>query len=53
MNSWNVGYQKLNPIMDIHYQSIGSGGGVKQFTAKIVDFGASEPRGQQYHQIKA
>jgi hypothetical protein len=24
------------------YQSIGSGGGVKQFTAKTVDFGASD-----------
>ena len=35
MNSWDVGYQ-LNPSTDIHYQSIGSGGGVKEFTAKTI-----------------
>ena len=42
MNRWDVGYQKLNPSTAIHYQSIGSGGGVKQFTTKTVDFGASD-----------
>lgn len=27
----------------LNYQLIGSGGGVKQITAKTVDFGASDP----------
>lgn len=28
--------------MKVNYQSIGSGGGVKQIVAKTVDFGASD-----------
>lgn len=39
---WRVAYQKVHPNVNINYQSIGSGGGVKQFTAKTVDFGASD-----------
>ncbi|MCL5319233.1 MAG: phosphate ABC transporter substrate-binding protein PstS [Thaumarchaeota archaeon] len=35
-------YNKLNPNVQINYQSIGSGGGIKQLTAKTVDFGASD-----------
>jgi phosphate transport system substrate-binding protein len=37
-----VEYQKVNPNVNINYQSIGSGGGVKQFAEKTVDFGASD-----------
>jgi phosphate transport system substrate-binding protein len=39
---WRVEYQKVKPNVSINYQSIGSGGGVKQFTEKTVDFGASD-----------
>ena len=42
IDTWRVDYQKIKPNVNINYQSIGSGGGVKQFTAKTVDFGASD-----------
>ncbi len=42
IDTWRVAYQKVHPNVNINYQSIGSGGGVKQFTAKTVDFGASD-----------
>jgi phosphate transport system permease protein/phosphate transport system substrate-binding protein len=42
IDTWRVAYQKIKPNVSINYQSIGSGGGVKQFTAKTVDFGASD-----------
>ncbi|MFY9799024.1 MAG: phosphate ABC transporter substrate-binding protein PstS [Candidatus Nitrosopolaris sp.] len=42
IDTWRVAYQKVHPDVNINYQSIGSGGGVKQFTAKTVDFGASD-----------
>ncbi len=42
IDTWRVEYQKVKPDVNINYQSIGSGGGVKQFTAKTVDFGASD-----------
>jgi phosphate transport system substrate-binding protein len=37
-----VEYQSVNPSVSINYQSIGSGGGVRQFTERTVDFGASD-----------
>jgi phosphate transport system substrate-binding protein len=42
IDTWRVEYQSVNPSISINYQSIGSGGGVKQFTEKTVDFGASD-----------
>jgi phosphate transport system substrate-binding protein len=42
IDTWRVEYKKIHPEVDINYQSIGSGGGVKQFTAKTVDFGATD-----------
>jgi phosphate transport system substrate-binding protein len=42
IDTWRVDYQKVKPNVNINYQSIGSGGGVKQFMAKTVDFGASD-----------
>jgi phosphate transport system permease protein/phosphate transport system substrate-binding protein len=42
MDTWRVEYQKIQPGVNINYQSIGSGGGVKQFTEKTVDFGATD-----------
>src|SRR6266513_488298 len=41
-SKWFSQYNKLHPDMKFNYQSIGSGGGVKQITAKTVDFGASD-----------
>jgi phosphate transport system substrate-binding protein len=42
IDTWRVEYQNIKPDVNINYQSIGSGGGVKQFTEKTVDFGASD-----------
>ena len=39
---WAVEYNKLHPDVQVNYQSVGSGAGVKQFTAGTVDFGASD-----------
>ena len=38
---WADAYQKATNNR-VNYQSIGSGGGIKQITAKTVDFGASD-----------
>ena len=38
---WADAYQKQANVR-VNYQSIGSGGGIKQITAKTVDFGASD-----------
>ncbi len=35
-------YSEKNPNVTVNYQSIGSGGGIQQFTAKNVDFGATD-----------
>ncbi len=42
IDTWRVEYQKVNPDMSLNYASIGSGGGIKQFTEKTVDFGATD-----------
>jgi phosphate transport system substrate-binding protein len=39
---WVSEYGKLNPNVRIDYQSIGSGGGIKQIQEQTVDFGASD-----------
>jgi phosphate transport system substrate-binding protein len=39
---WVSEYGKLHPNVLIDYQSIGSGGGIKQIQAQTVDFGASD-----------
>lgn len=41
-SKWFDQYNKLYPNVKINYQSIGSGGGIQQITAKTVDFGASD-----------
>src|SRR3954471_21372118 len=38
---WADAYKKETGV-SMNYQSIGSGGGIKQITAKTVDFGASD-----------
>jgi len=42
IDNWRVEYQNVNPNVEINYQSIGSGAGVKQFIEKIIDFGATD-----------
>src|SRR5882724_4297102 len=39
---WAVEYNKLHPKVQVNYQSVGSGAGVKQFAQGTVDFGASD-----------
>jgi phosphate transport system substrate-binding protein len=41
-SKWFSEYQGAHPGVSINYQSIGSGGGIKQVTAGLVDFGASD-----------
>lgn len=41
-SKWFDEYKKKNPGIEINYQSIGSGGGIKQVTEGTVDFGASD-----------
>jgi phosphate transport system substrate-binding protein len=41
-SKWFSEYSAAHPGVEINYQSIGSGGGIKQFTAGLVDFGASD-----------
>jgi phosphate transport system substrate-binding protein len=42
IDTWRVEYQTVKPDVNVNYQSIGSGGGVKQFIEKTVDFGATD-----------
>src|ERR1043165_1469247 len=39
---WLSEYGRLQPTVKIDYQSIGSGGGIKQLKEQTVDFGASD-----------
>jgi phosphate transport system substrate-binding protein len=39
---WFYDYAFVDPSVRFNYQSIGSGGGIKQITEKTVDFGASD-----------
>jgi len=41
-SKWFSEYHKLHPEVEINYQSIGSGGGIRQVLAGTVDFGASD-----------
>jgi phosphate transport system substrate-binding protein len=41
-SKWFYEYSNANPGVRFNYQSIGSGGGIKQITAGTVDFGASD-----------
>lgn len=58
-SKWFSEYNKLHPNVQINYQSIGSGGGIRQVTTGTVDFGAtdgpmtndqlSQAKGKIYH----
>jgi phosphate transport system substrate-binding protein len=41
-SKWFTEYNRLHPDIQINYQSIGSGGGIRQLQAGTVDFGASD-----------
>ena len=41
-SKWFSEYYKANPGVRINYQSIGSGGGIRQLMDQTVDFGASD-----------
>src|SRR5919109_807991 len=41
-SKWFDEYHKLHPDVQINYQSIGSGGGIRQVMEGTVDFGASD-----------
>ena len=42
IQKWTVTYNQIYPQVTISYNGIGSGGGIQQITAKVVDFGASD-----------
>ena len=42
MSKWSALYDSVKPGVQVNYQSIGSGGGIRQVTAKTVDFGATD-----------
>ncbi|CAA9409514.1 MAG: Phosphate ABC transporter, periplasmic phosphate-binding protein PstS [uncultured Phycisphaerae bacterium] len=39
---WAAEYTKMRPNVQVNYQGIGSGGGIKQITDRTVDFGATD-----------
>lgn len=41
-SSWASQYQKMHQNVEVNYQSIGSGGGIRQLIAGTVDFGATD-----------
>jgi phosphate transport system substrate-binding protein len=42
IDKWRVEYNKIHPNVQLNYQSIGSGAGIKLHTTKAVDFAASD-----------
>lgn len=42
MSRWTTEYQRVDPNVRINYQSIGSGGGIRQLIARTVQFAASD-----------
>src|SRR4030067_2610810 len=42
ISKWSSEYNKIKPNIQINYQSVGSGAGIKQITARTVDFGATD-----------
>ena len=40
--NWIITYNQTSKDVELNYQSIGSGGGIRQFSDKTVDFGATD-----------
>ncbi|MDE1769172.1 MAG: phosphate ABC transporter substrate-binding protein PstS [Thaumarchaeota archaeon] len=53
MDNWRVQYNKLNQNINLNYQSIGSGAGIKLLEQKSVDFAASDAPLQPSESAKA
>ena len=53
MDNWRVQYNQLNSNIQLNYQSIGSGAGIKLLEQKTVDFAASDAPLQAADQAKA
>jgi len=53
MDNWRVQYNQLNSNIQLNYQSIGSGAGIKLLQQKTVDFAASDAPLQPSEQAKA
>jgi phosphate transport system substrate-binding protein len=53
MDTWRVQYNQLYPNIQLNYQSIGSGAGIKLLEQKTVDFAASDAPLQAADQAKA
>src|SRR4029077_11212365 len=41
-SDWMLTYNQAHPDVKLNYQSIGAGGGIRQFSDGTVDFGASD-----------
>src|SRR5436189_4605816 len=41
-SNWMQTYNKAHPDVQLNYQSIGSGGGIRQLSDGTVDFGATD-----------
>ena len=48
---WFAEYQKLHPDIEIEYNPIGSGGGIREIAAGVYDFGASDAP-MEFRQLK-
>jgi phosphate transport system substrate-binding protein len=51
-SKWFDEYHKVKPDLQINYQSIGSGGGIRQVTERTVDFGATDGPMSSQQQFK-
>ena len=51
-SKWFTEYGRANPVR-VNYQSIGSGGGIRQLTERTVDFGASDAPMNEEEMAKA
>src|SRR3989454_323895 len=47
-SKWFSEYNKLHPNVEINYQSVGSGAGIRQLTNQTVFFGATDGSGTTY-----
>src|SRR5213595_954496 len=41
-SKWFAEYEKLHPTVQVNYQSLGSGAGIRQISEQTVDFGATD-----------
>jgi phosphate transport system permease protein/phosphate transport system substrate-binding protein len=42
IDTWRVEYKNVEPGVNLNYQSVGSGAGIRQFTERTVDFGGTD-----------